>query len=171
MKASIFRVFDHFANSSTNYHFFDTYLILSYQKGEENCLPDVSILTRELYAPLLTHALFLGCTACACSVRKNWYCYSSSDLKIPNVRWCMSKKVCKFLKTGCKRWKLVNFFRLLTFPIFFIQVTWILIQITYNHKGHCNSISLRSCIYMYAMFNNNVFDPSLPSYSCWLTSQ
>ena len=49
MKAIIFRVFDHFASSPTNYRFFDTYLIVSYQKGEENCLLDVYILTRELY--------------------------------------------------------------------------------------------------------------------------
>ena len=48
MKAIIFRVFDHLANSPTNYRFFDTYLIVSYQKGEENCLLDVYILTREL---------------------------------------------------------------------------------------------------------------------------
>ena len=41
--------FDHFANSPTNYRLFDTYLIVSYQKGEENCLLDVYILTRELY--------------------------------------------------------------------------------------------------------------------------
>ena len=33
--------FDHFANSPTNYGFFDTYLIVSYQEGEENCLLDV----------------------------------------------------------------------------------------------------------------------------------
>ena len=45
----LFRVFDHFANSPTNYRFFHTYLIVSYQKGEENCLLDVYILTRELY--------------------------------------------------------------------------------------------------------------------------
>ena len=38
-----------FVNSPTNYRFFDTYLIVSYQKGKENCLLDVSILTRELY--------------------------------------------------------------------------------------------------------------------------
>ena len=31
------------------YRFFDIYLIVSYQKGEENCLLDVYILTRELY--------------------------------------------------------------------------------------------------------------------------
>ena len=49
MKAIIFRVFDHFANSPTNYRLFDTYLIVSYQKGEENCLLDVYILTGELY--------------------------------------------------------------------------------------------------------------------------
>ena len=49
MKAITFRVFDQFANSRTNYRFFDTYLIVSQQKGEENCLLDVSILTRELY--------------------------------------------------------------------------------------------------------------------------
>ena len=47
MKAIIFRVFDHFVNSPTNYRFFDTYLIVSYQKGEENCLFDVSIITRK----------------------------------------------------------------------------------------------------------------------------
>ena len=41
MKAIMFWVFDHFANSPTNYCFFDTYLIVSYQKGEENCLLDV----------------------------------------------------------------------------------------------------------------------------------
>ena len=35
--------------SLTNYRFFDTYLIVSYQKGEENCLLYVYILTRELY--------------------------------------------------------------------------------------------------------------------------
>ena len=33
--------------SLTNYRFFDTYLIVSYQKGEENCLFDVSIITRK----------------------------------------------------------------------------------------------------------------------------
>ena len=49
LKAIICRVFDHFANSPTNYRFFDTYLIASYQKGEENCLLDLSILTHELY--------------------------------------------------------------------------------------------------------------------------
>ena len=49
MKAIIFRVFDDFANSPANYRFFDTYLIVSYLKGEENCLLDVCILTRELY--------------------------------------------------------------------------------------------------------------------------
>ena len=49
MKAIIFRVLDHFANSPTNYRFFDTCLIVSYQKGEENCLLEVPILTRELY--------------------------------------------------------------------------------------------------------------------------
>ena len=36
MKAIIFWVFDHFANSPTNYRFFDTFLIVNYQKGEEN---------------------------------------------------------------------------------------------------------------------------------------
>ena len=35
MKAIIFWVFDHFANSPTNYHFSDTFLILSYQKREK----------------------------------------------------------------------------------------------------------------------------------------
>ena len=35
--------------SPTNYRLLDTYLIVSYQKGEENCLLDVYILTRELY--------------------------------------------------------------------------------------------------------------------------
>ena len=49
MKAIIFRVFDHFVNSPTNYRFFDTYVIVSDQEGEENCLLDVSILTCELY--------------------------------------------------------------------------------------------------------------------------
>ena len=36
MKAIIFQVFDHFANSPTNYHFFNTSLTLSYEKWEEN---------------------------------------------------------------------------------------------------------------------------------------
>ena len=36
MKAIIFQVFDHFANSPMNYYFFDTCLILSYKKWEEN---------------------------------------------------------------------------------------------------------------------------------------
>ena len=37
MKAIIFRVFNHFANSPRNYCVYDTCLILSYQKWEENC--------------------------------------------------------------------------------------------------------------------------------------
>ena len=36
MKAIIIWVFDQFANLLTNYRFFDTCLILSYEKWEEN---------------------------------------------------------------------------------------------------------------------------------------
>ena len=36
IKAIIFQVFDHFGNSPTNYRFFDTCLIASYQEWEEN---------------------------------------------------------------------------------------------------------------------------------------
>ena len=61
MKAIIFRVFDHFANSPTNYCFFDTSLIASYQKGEENCLLDVSILTFELYVFTRKDLCFATC--------------------------------------------------------------------------------------------------------------
>ena len=57
--------FDHFLNSLTNYRFFDTYLIVSYQKGEKNCLHDVSILTHELYVftrkDLCFGMLFMKC--------------------------------------------------------------------------------------------------------------
>ena len=36
MKAIIFRVFNHFVHSPTNYRFFESCLILSYEKWEEN---------------------------------------------------------------------------------------------------------------------------------------
>ena len=85
MKAIIFRVFDHFANSPTNYCFFDTYLIVNYQRGEENCLLDVYILTRELYVFTRNDLylcfgtvgkLFTKCLLSEFSVRsssKKWY--------------------------------------------------------------------------------------------------
>ena len=71
MKAIIFWVFYHFANSPTNYRFFDTYLIVSYQKGEENCLLDVYILTRELYVFTRKRSVFWHVLA-SCS--RNVYC-------------------------------------------------------------------------------------------------
>ena len=46
MRAIIFRVFDHFANSPTNYRFCDTCSILSYQKWEK--------LKQSLTVPILT---------------------------------------------------------------------------------------------------------------------
>ena len=51
MKAVIYRVFNHFANSLTNYHFFDTCLILSYEKRGRKLKEslEVPILTCELY--------------------------------------------------------------------------------------------------------------------------
>ena len=51
MKAILFQVFDHFANSPTNYRFFETCLILSYEKWEENWNSRLKslFLTHELY--------------------------------------------------------------------------------------------------------------------------
>ena len=71
MKAVIFQVFDHVANSPTNYCFFDTYSIVSYRKGEENCLLDVSILTRELYVFYKERSVFRHMSA---SGLRNAYC-------------------------------------------------------------------------------------------------
>ena len=77
--------FDRFTNSPTNYCFCDTYLIVSYQKGEENCLLDVPILTRELYIFTRKDLCFGTCREVVYKMFIVWI--------IVNSVWSLSKKM------------------------------------------------------------------------------